>query len=200
MAVREGDSASSRQQAQERELAALAAGIEELRTAFERYFMGLDRLPPHKQREQLERALRNSGLVRAKKTALRFQFQNLQQRMTSYCGYWDRVLRMIEEGTFRRERGQAPPAPPASAAGSKAPAAEPAPSGKGMDTLFQEWTQARREAGVDPHGSVTYDQFLARMQVMRDRHVQQFGCADVEYGVRVKEGKVSLVARPIGKR
>lgn len=40
-------------------------------------------------------------------TGARFRFQTLVQRFTSYQTYWNRILRQMEEGTYRRDVARA---------------------------------------------------------------------------------------------
>lgn len=77
--------------------------IEKLKVEYDRYFLGLERFEPLKQRREVERLVRHlRGQVIAN-TALKFRFHMLIQRLTTYKQYWDRVQRQIEEGTYRRD-------------------------------------------------------------------------------------------------
>ena len=112
------ESIRARNQALEAELSTFRERVEALRTKYDRYFMGLERIPPEKIRSELERDLRNSKLESSHKTAVKFRFNNIRQRMNTYARYWDRIMRMIEEGRFKREKGALqnmgapPPMPP----------------------------------------------------------------------------------------
>ena len=93
----------ARNKAWDDELAKLTADFEALRTLYEQYFAGVEKLQPLRKRDAFERALRTSKLGSATKPTVRFKFGTIQQRFASYRNYWDRVLRQIEEGTFKRE-------------------------------------------------------------------------------------------------
>jgi len=93
------DAAGEKRKEQERQLAELQQRLEALRRKFERFFMGLDKAVPGAERDRLARDLRNSPLVRARNTALRFRFNNVTQRYTALSRNWDRQLRIREEGT-----------------------------------------------------------------------------------------------------
>jgi hypothetical protein len=77
--------------------------VERLRAMYDQYFLGIERLEPSIQRRDVER--RFSGLRREKirNTAVRFRFNMLIQRFTTYQTFWQRVARQIEEGTYRRD-------------------------------------------------------------------------------------------------
>ena len=99
------ESIRARNKAVEAELMQFRERLEALRTKYDRYFMGLERIPPERMRSDLERDLRNSKLENSHKTAIKFRFGNIRSRLNTYKRYWDRIMRMIEEGRFRRERG-----------------------------------------------------------------------------------------------
>ena len=54
-------------------------------------------------RQQLHHKLLELQGVPMVNTALRFRFQNLVQRFTQLAGHWNRTLREIEAGTYRRD-------------------------------------------------------------------------------------------------
>jgi hypothetical protein len=101
--VKEGTVLSAKYQAEEDELARLERAVEELKTAYEHYFSGLEKREPGKLRETTHRLFLRSKLSQAMRTQIRFRFGNLQQRYGSFCNYWDRVTREIETGAFKRE-------------------------------------------------------------------------------------------------
>lgn len=76
--------------------------IELLKVAFERYFNGVDRIPPSREHDTVKLHMRNAERQRSGSTVVRFRMQNLKARFISYEHYWTRILRQIEEGTFKR--------------------------------------------------------------------------------------------------
>ncbi|KIG15873.1 hypothetical protein DB30_05180 [Enhygromyxa salina] len=80
----------------------LEAEIEMLKVAYERYFNGVDRIPPRREHDAVKLHLRNIERMRGGVTALRFRTQTLKARVVTYEHYWTRILRQIEQGTFKR--------------------------------------------------------------------------------------------------
>lgn len=76
--------------------------IDRLRALYEQYFMGIEKLEPQIPRKQVERTFRFLRKERINNTALRFRFLMLVQRYNTMENYWRRVVRKIEEGTYRR--------------------------------------------------------------------------------------------------
>ena len=187
-----GDSIRARNKALEGELATLRDRLEALRSKYDRYFMGLERIPPDKIRSELARDLRNSKLENTHKTAMKFRFNNVRQRMNTYTRYWDRIMRLIEEGRFKRERGslQKMGGPPA------APPDEPGGGGGAEKerAVYDSWKKAQTEVGRS--SDVDFERFQQKLAKQRQAQKDKFGWDDVSYSVRVKDGKVALVAKP----
>lgn len=189
----DGESNENKRQKEEAALKAFSRRVEQLRISHERFFMGIDRVPPNPERQTLERDLRNSPLMRSRNTALRFQFNNVRQRLLSYARYWDRIMRLIEEGKFRRERS--------SLANSGAPAGVPVEaedSGDRNRKLYEKWQKAHSQSGTKSKAS--YESFAAKIEAQRHRQMQAKGWRDVDFDIRVQDGKVRLVGKPVKGR
>ncbi len=187
------DSIRARNQALEEELRTFRERLESLRTKYDRYFMGLERIPPERIRSDLERDLRNSKLDSSHKTAVKFRFGNVRQRMNTYARYWDRIMRMIEEGRFKREKGALqnmggpPPMPTDEGGGGK--------GGSDQErAVFESWKKAQHDLGRE--SNVDFDRFQQKLDKQRQAQKDKYGWSDVSYSVRVKNGKVALVAKP----
>ena len=77
--------------------------VERLRALYESFFLGIERRPPHVPRQELNRLMLETQQVSIRNAALRFRFQSLSQRWTLMTTYWNRTLREIESGTYRRD-------------------------------------------------------------------------------------------------
>jgi hypothetical protein len=77
--------------------------VERLRALYEQWFQGIERLEPVVPRKNLERIMDNLRRNQPQQTQLRFRYQNLVQRYTTYVVHWKKTARMIEEGTYRRD-------------------------------------------------------------------------------------------------
>lgn len=88
--------------AMEDELVALERKLNRIRVLYDQYFMGIERLPPEMMRNDLDKAFMRSKIPRSRSTALKFRFRSTRQKYTSLKSYWDRIIRLIEEGRIRR--------------------------------------------------------------------------------------------------
>ena len=77
--------------------------MDRLRSMYESYFMGMERIPPDTARREMNRLMLEMQQVSIVASALRFRFQSLSQRWVLQSTYWNRTMREIEAGTFRRD-------------------------------------------------------------------------------------------------
>lgn len=85
------------------ELASLEEDFKALRTEYEKYFAGVERIEPLKDRDRVKTTLRRLTTTRTPNTAMRYRLQTLQASMITYESYWNRITRQIEEGTYHRD-------------------------------------------------------------------------------------------------
>jgi hypothetical protein len=77
--------------------------IERLRSLYETFFSGIERRPPNVPRRELNRMMLELQQIQIRNAALRFRFQSLMQKWTLLTTYWNRTLREIEAGTYRKD-------------------------------------------------------------------------------------------------
>jgi hypothetical protein len=82
----------------------LEESLEQLRTRYELYFVGVERREPNRERDEMKRAIgRIKGDSASVNTGLRFRIDTLHARLLSYERMWMRSGREKEEGTYRRD-------------------------------------------------------------------------------------------------
>jgi hypothetical protein len=77
--------------------------MDRLRSLYESFFMGMERIPPDTQRRELNRMMLEMQQVPIGNAAMRFRFQALTQKWVLQTTYWNRTIREIEAGTYRRD-------------------------------------------------------------------------------------------------
>ncbi len=77
--------------------------LRRLRTLYDQWFHGLERTEPRMQRADVDKLIAAMRRAQPRNTALRFRFNQLVQRYTTYNTYWQRITRQIEEGTYKRD-------------------------------------------------------------------------------------------------
>jgi hypothetical protein len=81
--------------------------LERLRAMYETFFMGVERAPPNVPRREMNRLIVETQQVAIANAALRFRFQSILQRWVLYTSYWNRTMREMEAGTYRRDLARA---------------------------------------------------------------------------------------------
>ena len=192
-------SVREQQRREDAELDQLERELEELRVAYDRYFLGLDKRPPETRRVAWERAARKAKLADSTRAVVRFRFSNLRQRHAVLAAYWDRTMRKIEEGTLRRGPGlrAACRVPAAAATGSgnrsKAAAATAharAGDEQGLRRVYDTFIRERARRG-QPIDGLSWDRFV---QTIR-RQAKALGTDDIEVEVAERNGMIAVVPR-----
>ncbi|MEA2696737.1 MAG: hypothetical protein QOI66_1008 [Myxococcales bacterium] len=81
--------------------------IDRLRSLYESFFAGSERRPPNTPRRELNRLMLEMQQLQIRNAGLRFRFQTVSQRWTLFTTYWNRTMREIEAGTFRKDLAKA---------------------------------------------------------------------------------------------
>jgi hypothetical protein len=81
--------------------------LDRLRALYESFFMGVERAPPNVARHELNRLTLEMQQEPISNASLRFRFQTVIQRWVLLTAYWNRTLREIESGTYRRDLARA---------------------------------------------------------------------------------------------
>jgi hypothetical protein len=157
---------------------------------WERFFAGVEKVPPQIERERLSRRIRLLSEQTVNRRADQFRIEQLQHRFQTYSMNWERLLREREEG--RSAAGQTNP-------GLRAPASANAPAAATVesreeDSLFDRYCAAKAEHGV----AVKVDRktFEEQIESQRKRIEERLG-RKVHFEVEVEDGKVRVVARKI---
>jgi len=203
----------------EEELTEISGRIERLRVQYQQYFLGMEKIPPVVQREQLERRIRHSPLRDIRKSAIKFRFQTTIQRLRTLEVYWDRVVREIENGRYVRgifrdgaARGVKRPGDDSKKTGDKAkPSRSRQQAEKGervvkpgvvkeesIDSLYRQYIDARETVGMPTEG-VTLESFRVSLDRQREVHMKRLGVKRVVFSVKIKDDKVVLEARPLSQ-
>ena len=154
----------------EAELQTIEADFKALEIAYEQYFMGIERFEPAKERQIVALRLRRMLGAFMTQTDLRFRLQNINSRFQSYAAYWDRILRLIEEGRYQRQTSHLKWAEryqeevPANIARRPA-AADP------LDHIYRELIQAHESCRIPPPKREQVAEFLRRQaEAIRERY------------------------------
>ena len=85
----------------------LETRVDRLRSLYEQYFMGIEKMEPHVPKKDVERRFQTLRREQIRNTALRFRFHMTLQKYNTYQSYWMRIMRQIEDGTYKRDLNRA---------------------------------------------------------------------------------------------
>lgn len=168
--------------------------MEALKKAYDQYFLGQTRFPPNKLREELERFVRTYSLKRSPKSVDNFIINTTFATFATYRSYWDKIMKMIENGEFKRGEEARPQL---AFAGLKKPTSivvDDAHNGK-IKQLYEQYIEAKRKCGEDV-SKLTYEKVYDSIKSQIPVIKQKFNCDRVEFKVAIEDGRVKLKAIP----
>lgn len=86
----------------EKSVGDLEVAVDRLRSLYEQYFMGIEKLEPTVPRKDVDRRIHALRKEQIRNTAMRFRFQMILQRYNVFQTHWQRICREIENGTYKR--------------------------------------------------------------------------------------------------
>ncbi len=180
------------------ELDTVDEDLAKLQVLYEKYFLGIDRRPPDTERKSVSGRLRTMRTTVVKNTGLKFRINTLFAKLISYERMWDRTLREIEDGTYKRDvfkakyriaqREKKPPAP-----AQEAPKVEL--SDEKLRRLYDTYLVARQRTG-EPIEGLSFDAIASKIRAQVPVLMQKHNAKRVEFKVVIKGGKAVLKAVP----
>ena len=86
----------------ENNLNELEMRVDRVRALYEQYFMGIEKIEPAVLRKDIDRRFWILRREQIRNTAMRFKLNTISQRYNTYQQYWGRIIREIEQGTYKR--------------------------------------------------------------------------------------------------
>ncbi|MDP2313212.1 MAG: MXAN_5187 C-terminal domain-containing protein [Pseudomonadota bacterium] len=178
-----------------------------LKIDYEKYFSGLERIEPLRDRDELRRQMRDFLDEPIRNSVQRFRYQALKARFQSLELYWQRNLVLIERGTHPKMRFRAD-------AKARTPTPEiPTLSAEQVQVLeqrqqaqereerayklvYDRYIEARAKCGQGTDLSFDAVRDALRKQVRQIKSTYQ--CEGVKFRVVVEDGKAKVKALPQG--
>ena len=180
------------------ELTELDEAIVNLQVLYEKYFLGIDRRPPEQERKRISQKTREMRTTNIRNTALKFKINTLFAKLLSFERMWDRTLREIEDGTYKRDVFKAKLRDKDRDEGGAAPArSAPAPtiSDANLRRLYDTYLVAKKRCGESTAG-MSFDSIASRIRAQVPELMQKHKAKNIEFKVVIKGGKAILKAVP----
>lgn len=170
------------------DLVEFQARLKELEIRYEQYFAGVEKREPYHERKDLARLLRQYNSNFIIQTDLKFRYHALTSRLASYSQYWDRILRLIDEGKYHRHQSKAAKSSPPPQPSPQSPAISEA------ERLHEELTKTRLACGMS--GDAPRPGKIASfLTAQRAKISEKFGDRPVEFTVDISDGKPRIKVR-----
>lgn len=165
--------------------------LNELIIKYEQYFLGLEKREPVRLLETVDRLARKYVSVKIVNTMLNFKYNSLVAKLNSYRQYWNRILRLMEEGRYSRDRFRMAmhddrPAP----AGKTSP-----PHRDDTDDLYRQFIEARRSCNL-PVETITREMVASAIERQKPAIAAKYGTDRVEFRIVIEDGVPKIKARP----
>jgi hypothetical protein len=162
--------------------------LKELEIHYEQYFAGIERREPYNERKNLERRLRQYTNRTIIGTDLKFRYQGVASRFMSYKQYWDRILRLIDEGKYPRHLAKK----------SAATTTENKPVSDlqfEVEKLQRQLIQARENCGIKG-APPSVEKVAAFLKAQQEKIRSRYGDRQVEFSIDTSDGKPRIKVRP----
>ena len=182
----------------------LETEIRRLEAEFNMFFAGRLPRPPAETRARVAALVKKHDQSFIRNTADRFRFESLQNRYSKFIELVERQLTNREMGrpVAGARRVQEPPPPPRRPDPKDAPQGEPgmvrftrdqqlSADSEPVKKLFDELADAKKQVGESP---LAIDRLAALVRAQVDKFAAEG--KDVTFKVAMKDGKVSLTAKP----
>ncbi len=168
--------------------------MSELITKYEQYFIGLEKREPLSLLKDVEVLVRRYSGVPINNTMYKHRFTMLVARLNTYREHWNRILKLMEEGRYSRDRfisdlrlrQKVKPDQPA-------PDCQIASKESDIDRIVREFRDARIACKL-PVDKITHELVAATIEKQRSTLVAKLGTEEFTFRVVVEDGKPKLKA------
>jgi len=194
---------------QDDELDKLEEDIRRLKSRYDQFFNGIQKLPPSFERTQLEATVHEISKQKMRDNGRRFRFNTILSRYNQYREMWARKMREREEGPleFRRRQAAMEAAPLEIPAHAPVPATvtsappdpyvkmTPGANGEELRRLYGEIERAHLDMGK--LSNVSLEQLATMIEKQGDIVRAKYNVKTVAFRVETIDGKVKLKAKPL---
>lgn len=168
--------------------------LTELISVYERYFIGLEKREPLPLRFEVEKTVRRYSGVPINNTMYKHRFTMLVARLNTYREHWNRILKLMEDGKYSRDRfisdlHNRQPAQQQKNTTEQMHRVEPAE----LDRIFQEFREARKSCNL-PVDKITRDLIAETIEKQKPLLAAKLGTEDLTFRVVIENGKPKLKA------
>lgn len=168
--------------------------LNQLITRYEQYFIGLEKREPLQLLDDVEKMVRRYTGVPINNTMYKHRFNMLVARFNTYREHWNRILRLMEEGRYSRDRFisdlhlRQKDKPVRGTQDSAQVTAE-----ADIDRLVLEFREARKACNL-PVEKITRELVAASIEKQKPLLAAKLGTGNIAFRVVIEDGKPKLKA------
>ena len=168
--------------------------VNQLITRYEQYFIGLEKREPLQLLAEVEKMVRRYSGVPINNTMYKHRLNMLVARLNTYREHWNRILRLMEEGRYSRDRfisdlhlrqKEKPEREQHDTASATAEA--------DIDRLVHEFREARKACNL-PVEKITRELVVASIEKQKPLLTAKLGTENFAFRVVIEDGKPKLKA------
>lgn len=162
---------------------------------YEQYFIGMEKREPLQLVAEVETLVRRYAGTAINNTMYKHKYIMLTARFSTYREHWNRILRLIEEGRYSRDRFKCDLRQRQRLSGmalTKEPVQHPVHDYE-LDRIFQELREARRACHL-PVEKLTREMVAATIEKCKPALIARLGTDDLVFRVVVEDGKPKIKA------
>ncbi|MHB8057351.1 MAG: MXAN_5187 C-terminal domain-containing protein [Desulfuromonadaceae bacterium] len=168
--------------------------LNQLVIRYEQYFIGLEKREPLQLLAEVEKMVRRYSGVQINNTMYKHRLNMLVARLNTYREHWNRILRLMEEGRYSRDRFisdlhlRQKNKPGREAQDSALVTAE-----ADIDRLVHEFREARKACNL-PVEKITRELVAASIEKQKPLLTAKLGTENIVFRVVIEDGKPKLKA------
>jgi len=168
--------------------------LSELVSKYEQYFIGLEKREPLQLLGEVQKMVRRYAGVPINNTMYKHRFNMLVARFNTYREHWNRILKLMEEGKYSRDRfisdlHQRQQVKPEINRND----GEKSESESELDRIVCEFREARKLCSL-PSEKVTRELIAATIEKQKPLLAAKFGTENFTFKVVVEDGKPKIKA------
>ncbi len=189
---------------QDDELDRLEEDIRVLKNKYDQFFAGIAKVPPHFDRQGVERYIHELNKQKIRDNGRRFRLATMVSRYNQLREMWARRMREREEGPldFRRRQAALEAAAPERARAAVTsvppdPYVRMAPGANGEQVRRLHAEIERAHAAMGKSSNLSVEQLAAMVQKQTELVRSKYNVNTVAFRVETVDGKVKLKAKPL---
>lgn len=167
--------------------------LSDLIKKYEQYFIGLEKREPLQLLGEVEKLVRRYTGTPINNTMYKHRVTMLVARLNTYREHWNRILKLMEEGRYSRDRFISDLHLRQRSQPERQETAPVAHGDADIDRLVHEFREARRACNL-PVDMITRELVAATIEKQKPALAAKLGTENVAFRVVIEDGKPKLKA------